>query len=187
MDADIAVIKSSKSADLPTAPGLTFLFAEDQKWKKSNITVTAVASLSSNLDAKPNNMPSRVGKVTIKAGWAAKSTELSGDVESTTGPKNAAIKTDMVDLDLDEPSTSETQIAAQDPAAPAAEEEGAADGERDSVVIRGHSFSVNQRSRRSTIDTSGVATAREVAAESAVSGGGVVANQSRRSSFNDMI
>ena len=154
MDADIAVIKSSKPADLPTAPGLTFLFAEDQKWKKSDITVTAVASLSSNLDAKPNNMPSRVGKVTIKAGWAAKSTELSGDVESATGPKNAANKTDMVDLDLDldEPSTSETQIAAQDPAAPAAEEEGAADGERDSVVIRGHSFSANQPSRRSTID-----------------------------------
>ena len=44
MDEDIAVIKSSKSADLPTAPGLTFDFAEDQKWKKSDITVTAVAS-----------------------------------------------------------------------------------------------------------------------------------------------
>ena len=53
-------------------------------------------------------MPSRVSKVTIKAGWATKSTELSGDVESATGPKNTAIKTDMVDLDLDEPSTSET-------------------------------------------------------------------------------
>ena len=59
--------------------------------------------------------------------------------------------------------------------------------ERDSVVICGHSFSVNQPSRRSTIDTSGVSTAREVAAESTVPGGGVVAKQSRRSSFSDAI
>ena len=43
MDADISVIKSSDSADLPTAPGLTFLYAENQEWKESDITATVAS------------------------------------------------------------------------------------------------------------------------------------------------
>ena len=63
----------------------------------------------------------------------------------------------------------------------------ASSGDRGSVVIRGHSFSMNQPSRRSTIDASGVSTAQEVAAESNASTGAVVAKQPRRSSFSDAV
>ena len=44
MDSDMSMIKSSAPADLPTAPGLKFLYTDGKKWIESNITITAAWS-----------------------------------------------------------------------------------------------------------------------------------------------
>ena len=118
---------------------------------------------------------------------------------STDNRRPADAEIEMTDVAAQQPTDRVApQLTSHPPPAPASNDQGAAAAETEkdqdtdecnSVLIRGHSFLINTPSRRSTMDASGVNTAREVSIESNTPSEAtiVAAKQPRRSSMSDAL